>query len=391
MARDGGTNSTAFLRRRVHELVDVSHDGDRASVLLDRALVALIVLNVAAFVLETVPSIRAEYGPLLDAFEVVSVLIFTLEYAARIWSCVELPFLKRLPPSAARLKYASRPFMVIDLLAILPFYLSFLMPIDLRLLRVLRLFRILKLARYSPTMDTLLRVIANERRTLAGTLLLLLTVLLFVATAIYYTERTVQPDKFGSIPESAWWAMATLTTVGYGDVTPVTLVGRMIGAVAMIAGVVVLALPIAVIATGFANEIGKRDFVVSWSVLSRIPALQGLDVDEAQQVIRLLTAEHHEAHREVIAPDDAPDAMFFVVSGAVRVRTGGGETLFDAGDVFGELAMLDGRPHMHSYRTLKPTRLLRLTRVDYLFLSECQPGIAGRIREIAEARRSAQS
>ncbi len=385
-----GKLPSADRRRRVHEIVEVARDGDRASLVVDQMLVLLIIFNVLAFVLDSVPTLNARYGAWFMAFEVFSVAVFSVEYAARLWSCVELPFLSRMPSWKARLRYAARPYMLIDLMAVLPFYLAFIIPLDLRLLRVLRLFRILKLTRYSPTMDTLLRVIANERRTLTGTLLLLLTVLLFVATAVYYAERAAQPDKFGSIPESAWWAMATLTTVGYGDVTPITTIGKLIGSIAMISGIVVLALPIAVIATGFANEIGKRDFVVTWSVLSGIPAFRGFDADEIGHVVRFLKAEHYDAHREVISPDDPSEAMFFVVSGGVRVKTEGGETLLGPGDFFGELAMLENRQHTNSYRTVRPTRLLRLTREDYLYLADGHPTISARIEGMANARRVAR-
>jgi voltage-gated potassium channel len=283
-----------------------------------------------------------------------------------------------------------RPYLLIDLLAILPFYLQALLPLDLRLLRVLRLFRILKLTRYSPTMHTLLRVLSSERRTLIGTFLLLMTLLLFVSTAAYYLERHAQPDKFGSIPDAAWWAMATLTTVGYGDVTPSTQLGKVLGGLTMIAGIVVLALPIAIIANGFASEVGRRDFVVTWPLLSRIPALGDLEADEIGKVMPFLNAQYCEAHREVISPDDKADAMYFVAMGAVRVRTPAGDTLFETGDFFGELAMLEAREHTNSYRTTVPTKLLRLSREDFAFLSDSFPRIATHIEAIARARRAAR-
>ncbi len=378
------------LRQRTFELVELARPGDRASRIVDIGLLVLIVANAAAVVLETVPSIEARYGRLLWSFEVFSVLVFTLEYAGRIWTAVEMPFLSRKSPAAARFHLATRPHMLIDLVAILPFYLAFLLPFDLRLLRVVRIFRILKLSRFSPTMHTLMRVIANERRTLLGTLMLFGTLLLFAASAAYLAEREAQPDKFGSIPEAAWWAIATLTTVGYGDITPVTVLGKLVGAVTMIAGVIVLALPIAVIASSFAAEVGQRDFVVTWPLLSRIPALSDLNAEDIGRMIHHLKALHFDAHREVISPEDEADAMFFIVSGAVRVRTSAGETIFQTGEFFGELAMLEARDHTHAYRTVSPTKLLRLSRADFLFLCETHPRVTDHIAEVAKSRREAR-
>ncbi|HRD75266.1 MAG TPA: cyclic nucleotide-gated ion channel [Hyphomicrobiaceae bacterium] len=378
------------LRRRVYEIIELAREGDGVSRLVDLGLVILILLNVAAFVLETVPEFEVAYRSQLYWFELFSVAVFTIEYTARIWSCVEMPFLNMRAPWLSRLKYATKPYLLIDLLAILPFYLSFVVPIDLRVLRVFRLFRILKLARYSPTMHILLRVLAHERRTLVGTFLLAMTLLLFVATSAYYAERIAQPEKFGTIPDAAWWAIATLTTVGYGDVAPITPLGKIIGGMAMICGIIVLALPIAVIATGFSNEIGKRDFVVSWPVISRVPSLACLRDDEIDAVTPFLAAQFMDPYREVIAPEDRADAMFFVVRGSVRLRTNAGETVFRVGDFFGELAMLEGRSHTHSYRTTEPTRLLRLAKDDFEFLSESHPAIAHQIMSVARKRRTAR-
>ena len=240
------------VRRRVYEVIEVGRGEDNVSRVIDWFLIALIVVNVIAFILETVPNVAAEYGGLLWAIEIFSVIVFTIEYALRIWSCVEVPFLKKLPPWRARMTFAARPYLIIDLLAILPFYLAFLLPVDLRILRVLRLFRFLKLARYSPAMHTLIRVLANERRALTGSLLLMIAMLLFSATGAWMIEREAQPEKFGSIPDAAWWAMATLTTVGYGDVSPVTPLGKFFGGFVMILGLGMFALPIAIISTGFA-------------------------------------------------------------------------------------------------------------------------------------------
>ncbi len=158
-------------------------------------------------------------------FNVFSVAIFTVEYILRLWTAVEVPFLRRDPPWKARLRMAATPALIIDLLAILPFYLQSLLGLDLRILRVLRLLRFLKLSRYSPAMHTLMRVLANERRSLLGASFLLATALLFASSGIYLIERATPTGQVRQHPRQRLVAVATLTTVGYGDITPITPLG----------------------------------------------------------------------------------------------------------------------------------------------------------------------
>ncbi len=387
-----GADARLALRKRVYDVLEIGRGESTLSVVVENVLIALIFLNVVAFILETVPSIEARYGGLLNFIEWTSVLIFSAEYALRIWSCVEVPFLKRLSPTQARLQYARSPYLLIDLLAILPFYLSFLVPLDFRILRVLRLFRFLKLARYSPAMNTLMRVLANERRTLMGALLLVMTLLLFAATIMYYLENEAQPDRFGSIPQSAWWAIVTLTTVGYGDAVPVTGLGKLVGGMTMLCGLIVLALPIAIIANGFAQEVGRRDFVLTWSMMSRIPLFADLDANAITEVMRYLHAHNYPARWEVIGPGSPGEAMYFVASGRVRrqIHLDELETLA-AGDFFGEVALLDHAANEHTYLTLTRVRLLKLDRDGYQRLHAAHPGIAEAIRKVADERRGGPS
>ncbi|MEQ1712073.1 MAG: ion transporter, partial [Hyphomicrobium sp.] len=176
------------VRRRLYEIMELGHGEDRTSHVFDTALVILIILNVAAFVAESVPSLHAAYGRQFALFELFSVGVFTLEYGTRLWIAVEVPYLQRLSPFGARLKFARSPAQIIDLLAVLPFYLGQLFAIDLRVLRALRILRLLKLSRYSPAMHTLIRVISNERRALSGAALLLAAAVLFASTGIHFLE-----------------------------------------------------------------------------------------------------------------------------------------------------------------------------------------------------------
>ena len=188
------------LRRAVYETIEIGHGEDRASKVFDATIVALIILNAGAVIAETVPSVHAQYGPWLWAFEVFTVAVFTVEYLLRLWTAVEVPFLSRMKPWRARITLAKSPALIIDLLAILPFYLNHIMPMDLGVLRMLRLLRFLKLSRYSPAMHTLIRVLKNERKALIGASLLLFTALLFSSTLMYHLEQQPSPTNSVRFP-----------------------------------------------------------------------------------------------------------------------------------------------------------------------------------------------
>lgn len=373
-------------RRRVYEILEGQGGNEQPTRVFDVFIVTLIILNVAAFIAETEPGLAEAYGGYFLAFEVFSVTVFTIEYALRIWTAVEVPFLARHTPLAARLAFARRPQLLVDLAAILPFYLGYFFAIDLRVLRVLRLLRFFKLSRYSPALHTLIRVISNERRALFGAFLLLMTAVLFASTGIYFIESAAQPDKFGSVPKSAWWAIATLTTVGYGDAVPITAAGQFFGAIAMVTGLCILALPVAIISAGFAQEVGRRDFVVTWSLMSRIPMLAELEAAEVEKIMPLLHAHNMPPNVEVLAAGSEGHAMYFIASGSVKMRSAAGERTYAKGDYFGVTAMLENDRHTGSFVTASKCRLLKLHREDFHRLETASPEIARRLRSKAALR-----
>ncbi len=246
------------VRLRTHEILELARPGDRGSRGFDVFIITLIALNILAIALESVSALRLQYGAYFFGFEVVSVLVFSVEYLLRIWSCVEMRGGIYSTPFAGRLRYALTPLLLIDLLAILPFYLAMFFAVDLRFLRALRLLRIFKLTRYSPAMNMLLTVLRNEARTIGAACFILMIVLILASSGIYLFEHSVQPESFGSIPAALWWAVATLTTVGYGDVTPVTVGGKMFGIFIMIIGVGMVALPAGILASAFSEQSRKH-------------------------------------------------------------------------------------------------------------------------------------
>ena len=246
------------LRTRVREIVGVAKPGDGLSKAFDIFIVTLISLNVVALILESVKNIQAFVPWLFGAFEFVSVIIFSLEYVARVWSSVEIPTYQK--PVSGRLRFMVTPLAVVDLLAILPFYLPFT-GIDLRFLRVLRMmriFRVAKLGRYSQSLQMLQRVMVAKKEQLLCSLFILLLLVIVAASMLYYAENGVQPEVFSSIPASMWWATATLTTVGYGDVYPVTGLGKLMASFIAVLGIGMFALPTGILGAGFVEEMSPR-------------------------------------------------------------------------------------------------------------------------------------
>ena len=226
---------------------------------VDGFLITLIVLNVAAVILESVPSIESRFGTWFLWFERVSVSIFTVEYIARIWSSIERNDEAKSRPFLARLRYMARPLSIADLIAIAPFYLGALLDVDLRMLRALRLLRVLKLSRYSTSIGLLLDALEKEARPIAAAVFVLSLLLLIAASLAYAAEHAVQPEAFGTIPDALWWAVITMTTVGFGDVVPITPAGRVIGGVIAVIGIGMVALPAGLLAAAFSEQIHLRD------------------------------------------------------------------------------------------------------------------------------------
>jgi voltage-gated potassium channel len=378
-------------RRQVHDILEVGGDAHPAGRIVNAVIVVLIFLNAIAFAAETVDDLAARYGRVFDAFNVFSVAVFSIEYLLRLWSAVEIPVLSRLPRWRARLRFAARPIMIIDLMAVLPFYFSWLIPIDLRMLRVLRLFRLLMLVRYSTALQTLGRVIQDEYRALLGALLVILILLLFASTAMYFLERDVQPDKFGSIPAAAWWALSTLTTVGYGDAVPHTALGKLLGGVVMLLGVGMIALPVAIIATGFSLESNRHQFVVTWSMVARVPLFATMDESEIAEITKLLYTRTYLPGVPIVRAGDAGDAMFLIASGEATVELGRGkQAVLREGDFFGEMALLERRRHKHDVIAKTRCKVYVLDAPSLSRLARRHPEILRRIRSVALAREEEQ-
>jgi len=222
-------------------------------------IMAMILSNVLAIILETKHELFIAYAPYFIAFDVFSAVVFTIEYLLRLWCCVRNP--RYSAPVKGRIRYALSPLALIDLLAITPFYLPLIIPTELRMLRMIRLlrvFRVLKLGRYSSAFETFIDVIKAKKEELSIALIMTVIILILASSALYLTEHEVQPEKFASIPDAMWWAVITLATVGYGDVYPITPLGKFISAIVALSAIGLFALPAGILATGFAETLNQR-------------------------------------------------------------------------------------------------------------------------------------
>lgn len=254
------------LRRKTNDVLEIKFSHKRGfSFYFNLALSLLIFLNTVAIILNTLPDVHRYYGYLFLDFEVFSVVIFSIEYILRVWSCVERPEYNH--PFWGRLKFIFSPWGIIDLLAIFPFYAS-LLSLDLSFIRTLRLLRIARLfrfSRYFRALRVIQAVVEDKKEELVLSFSFILFLLLIVSSLVFYVENPAQPGIFRSIPDSLWWGVNAMTTVGYGDIHPITPLGKLLGGILAVAGVAFFALPTGILASGFADVIrnGQVDKIVT--------------------------------------------------------------------------------------------------------------------------------
>ena len=245
-------------KRKIYLLLDPADGNTKWDKLINGIIISLIITNTIAVILETVESIYLPNKAIFRGIEVFSVIVFSLEYVLRVWSCTATK--KYRLPVAGRLKYITSTGAIIDLLAILPFYLPLFRIYDLRfirLLRLLRFFRFFKLGRYLNASKVIGNVFKAKREELVLSFIITLFLIVIASSVMYYAEHDAQPDKFSSIPETMWWSVATLTTVGYGDEYPITGLGKLLTACISILGIGMFALPAGILASGFSDEFKK--------------------------------------------------------------------------------------------------------------------------------------
>jgi voltage-gated potassium channel len=373
-------------RRRLYLFLDQSADIGGVSASINWILIGVIVVTLVATVMQSVPAIAAAHGRAFEIVEYAAATIFSIEYALRLWTAAEHPPWRSLSAPQAALRWSMSPAGLIDLAAVLPFWLSFLVSSDVRVVLVLRLLRFFKLGRYSPGMRSLLEALYAERRALFGCFVILVGATLMSAALMHLAESAVQPEKFGTIPDAMWWAIVTLGTIGYGDAVPVTMVGRLIAGLTIFTGLLMVALPVGIVATAFANEVHRRDFVVTWGLVARIPLFSQLSATQIADVMKILRAQKVEKGAIIARRGEPAHSMYLIVDGEVEIRLRHRHVRLSSGDFFGEIAALRQTRRSATVQALLPTRLLALDASDLRSLMDREPQIATRIWDAARAR-----
>ena len=258
VANSQRSKSASTVRQTLHRVLNAAEGGDVASLIVDICLISLIIASVLAVILESIAAIENQYSEALYWFEVGTIAVFSVEYLLRIWCSVDGCPDGDQKPLLARVRFVFSFHAIVDLVAVLPFYFvafGIFPGIDMRFLRAVRL---LKLTRYFVALNMLIDAIKENSRALGASFMILITIMLLVASGMYYFERHAQPDDFGSIPAAMWFAFSTLTTVGYGDVTPITVGGKVFGAMITVVGIGMVALPTSILASSYSHQLKLR-------------------------------------------------------------------------------------------------------------------------------------
>lgn|GEM_PF-39188 len=375
------------VKRALYEVLEDTGKRKVASRVLRQFLVFLIIANVVFAVLETVPDIRLAFDLHLQLIQLACGIIFLIEYLLRLYVADLHPPLRRYGPVWSRLRYAMHPDAIVDLIGALPLLFVLLLPYQaVTMVVILRLLRFLKLARYSPALRSLISAVAAERKALVGSTLIIFGVILMAATLMYLIEHQEQPEKFRSILHGMYWAITTVTTVGYGDVVPVSNLGKIVAAVVMLMGYGLIALPVGIIASAFAREIHSRDFVVTWSMVARVPLFEDLKATEIAEVAKLLQAQKVRKGGMIAERGDVADRMFFISDGEVEIKLPNETVYLGEGSFFGELALINQTRRTATILAYRECQLLVLEAGALRQLMDRDAALAKKIMDEASER-----
>jgi voltage-gated potassium channel len=345
---------------------------------------AMVAAGIGIMLADTVAEWRGAYGGVLEAgFQVVCAFFFA-EYLLRLVAAPGTPGAAHRGKWRSRLAWTTSLGGTFDLLGALPGVL--VVVADPGYASLFGFIWAFKLVRYAPGLASLRRVIGNARQALLSVLLGFGILLLLAASLVYLLERTSQPDAFGSIPAALWWAIVTMTTTGYGDVVPHTALGRMLAGIVMVSGILVFALWAGILASGYAEETRRREFLRTWDLVAKVPFFHDVGAAVIADLTQLLRPRDYPAGAVVVRRGERGDCMYFVASGELEIRGRPESISYGPGDFFGELALLTGDPRNATIFATKPCTLLRLDIVDFRQLLGRQPELARIIHDEAGRR-----
>jgi voltage-gated potassium channel len=375
----------AFSLSKLAEALDITPSGPWAGS-IRVAHEAAVIAGVAALVAATMPSLPPLWGGLCAAAIWTLAVLFAIEYVLRLAIAPWAHWAHRDEPWLARWHWATNFSGIVDLAGALPL-LEIAVGVPPATAQLFGAFWLLKLVPYAPGLDLLGRVLRNARKMLLGMLIGFLMVLVLAATLEYVLEGKAQPATFGSIPSALWWAISTLTTVGYGDVVPITPLGRLLAGMVMICGIGSCALWTAILVTGFSYEMRRSEFLRTWDLVARVSYFQGLGAATIAEVAQLLRPSDFAAGTVVVRRGQPGDCMYFIVSGEIVIDLKPAPLILGPGDFFGEMALITGEPRSATASARTNCELLHLDLADFRHLEARHPEVAKLIDAEAKRRR----
>jgi voltage-gated potassium channel len=369
-------------RRRLYTLLNPD-SADQAARLFRVVHHVLVALGIGAMLADTVPFVAVDYDPVLRAGYYLVGAFFVAEYVLRLIVAPEIPGYEHCSALRARLLWAVSLGGILDFLCALPALAALARVPSANLLGFIWAF---KYVRYSPGLASLGRVVRKAQQALLSVLLGFAIVLLSAASIAYLLERHANPDAFGSIPAALWWAIVTMTTTGYGDVVPQTAAGRILGGVVMMSGILVFALWAGILATGYAEEMRRREFLRTWELVAKVPFFHNIGASLIAEVARLLRPRDFPEGAVIMRRGQAGDCMYFIIDGEVEIQLQTREAYLRSGQFFGEVALLTGAPRNATVVAAQPCLLLSLDIVDFHELLGRHPELARIIHEEAQQR-----
>jgi voltage-gated potassium channel len=378
------------IQSAVYAALNPGENRSRASDALRVILILAVAGSVFAAAWGTIPTLSPAFDDVLHRISQAAFVIFALEYLARLTCAPGRDPAALGAPAEAVFHYARSPLGLVDALVVLPQLASLTGVLGADWARLGGVLALIKIARYARAIPLVTTVFRNEGRSLLAALNVMLVLLLIAATVMYMLEHNAQPQLFSSIPASLWWAIVTIATVGYGDMTPVTIGGRIFAGITMLIGIAMFAVPAGILATGFAAEIRRRDFVVTWNSVAKVPLFSGLDAASIASIARLLKPEIAPAHYAIVRRGEPATAMFFIMSGEVEVDVQPHPVRLRAGQFFGEIALLKETLRTATVTAMTEVQLLALEASDFRSLIERYPDLKERVARVAENRMGAK-
>ena len=339
-------------------------------------------------IVDTVPDVWGDWLMAVKLADVAALLLMAMDYFCRLrvaWLSGDKENPDHTPAKHLR-KYAFSVYGIFDFLAVIPFLLDMLfIPMSQDVHTILGVWRFLKLARYSPALEILATVVIEEMKPLSSALFIVALLSLGSATVMYFVERHMA-THFTTLPDSLWWAIVTLTTVGYGDVVPETALGKLLNSFVAVLGLCMFALPASILATGFAEETRRRYFMNTWNLVSKVPMFASMHAGQIAEIAALLRPVRIAKGDAVVRQGDAGDSMYFIVSGQLEVRTPHGVFKLNPGDFFGEIALVERTPRTATVVTATRSQLLQLQVLDFQRFVSQYPELLEDIRKIAQSR-----